>query len=145
MADHPELRASDADRERVVGELRRHLTDGRLDLAEFEERAGQAYAARTIGDLTPLLADLPRLRATSGGPPVRAGSPEARVRRGRAVARPGDRKDWPPELASYFRFWVALAVMFVVIWALAGGGYFWPVWPMFGTGVPMLFMIAIRK
>lgn len=36
--DAPELRASDADRERVAEVLRDALAEGRLDMTEFEER-----------------------------------------------------------------------------------------------------------
>jgi hypothetical protein len=53
------LRAADADREAVVDRLREAHGEGRLDLAEFDERAAQAWAARTYGDLTKLTADLP--------------------------------------------------------------------------------------
>ena len=53
------LRASDADRERVAAELRRHHLDGRLDTDELQERLERCYAARTAGELAPLLADLP--------------------------------------------------------------------------------------
>ena len=53
------LRASDADRERVADALRRHHLDGRLDTDELQERLDRCYAARTTGDLAPLLADLP--------------------------------------------------------------------------------------
>ena len=35
------LRASDADRERAVAELRRHHLDGRLDAEEAEDRMGR--------------------------------------------------------------------------------------------------------
>lgn len=52
------LRASDADRDRVVEVLRLALSDGRLDAAEFDERVGAALAARTLGALAPLTADL---------------------------------------------------------------------------------------
>jgi hypothetical protein len=52
------LRASDADRDRVVEVLRAALSDGRLDPAEFDERVGAALAARTMGALAPLTADL---------------------------------------------------------------------------------------
>jgi hypothetical protein len=52
-------RASDADRDRVVDRLRDAAAEGRLDLTEFEERMGAAYAARTYGELAPLTADLP--------------------------------------------------------------------------------------
>ena len=77
----PGLRASDADRERVAEALRRHHLDGRLDTEELQERLGRAYAARTAGDLDPLLADLPgdeRVRAPRpswtgpAGPPLLA-------------------------------------------------------------------------
>ena len=54
----PALRASDADRDRVIELLRAAVTDGRLDTAEFEERLGAALTARTIDALAPLTADL---------------------------------------------------------------------------------------
>ncbi|MEV5004140.1 DUF1707 domain-containing protein [Streptomyces sp. NPDC056159] len=57
--DLPELRASDADRERVVEHLRDALAEGRLDMTEFEERLEAAYQARTYGELAPLTRDLP--------------------------------------------------------------------------------------
>jgi uncharacterized protein DUF1707 len=63
----PAVRASDADRERVADALRRHHLDGRLDTDELQERLDRCYAARTTGDLAPLLADLP-----TGGEPGRA-------------------------------------------------------------------------
>lgn len=53
------LRASDADRDRVVEQLRDALAEGRLDMQEFEERLEAAYAARTYGELAPLTRDLP--------------------------------------------------------------------------------------
>jgi uncharacterized protein DUF1707 len=73
----PELRASDADRERIAAALRRHHLDGRLDTDELQERLGRCYAARTTGELAALTADLPedeRPRASrpAGGPPPRA-------------------------------------------------------------------------
>ncbi|MGW2780525.1 DUF1707 SHOCT-like domain-containing protein [Streptomyces populi] len=55
----PELRASDADRERVAEQLRDALAEGRLDMEEFEERLEATYAARTYGELAPITRDLP--------------------------------------------------------------------------------------
>jgi hypothetical protein len=52
------LRASDADRDRVIDVLRAAVADGRLDPAEFGERLDVALTARTIGALAPLTADL---------------------------------------------------------------------------------------
>ncbi|MET9498846.1 DUF1707 domain-containing protein [Streptomyces sp. NPDC006552] len=55
----PDLRASDADREQVAERLRDALAEGRLDMAEFEERLEAAYTARTYRELAPLTRDLP--------------------------------------------------------------------------------------
>jgi uncharacterized protein DUF1707 len=54
----PSLRASDADRDRVIELLRAAVADGRLDQAEFDERLEAALTARTIDALAPLTADL---------------------------------------------------------------------------------------
>jgi hypothetical protein len=69
----PSVRASDADRERIVEQLRRHTADGRLSIDEFEERMAAAYAARTYGELAQLTRDLPvdlaaRAQSAGGGP-----------------------------------------------------------------------------
>lgn len=55
----PELRASDADRERVAEQLRDALAEGRLDMEEFEERLEATFKARTYKELAPLTRDLP--------------------------------------------------------------------------------------
>ncbi len=55
----PEVRASDQDREAVVEELRRHHSDGRLATDELEERVGKAYQAKTMGELSQVVRDLP--------------------------------------------------------------------------------------
>ncbi|MEV0179591.1 DUF1707 domain-containing protein [Streptomyces sp. NPDC050625] len=57
--DAPELRASDADRERVAEVLRDALAEGRLDMEEFEERLEETYKARTYRELAPITRDLP--------------------------------------------------------------------------------------
>ncbi len=59
MASDPKIRASDADRDRTAALLREHLAAGRLNSEEFNERLDKAYAAKTIGELDQLLADLP--------------------------------------------------------------------------------------
>jgi predicted phage tail protein len=69
---HPWIRASDADRQRVVDALHRHTADGRLSLDEFAARADVAYHAVTHADLATLTADLPSepVRRSSGRGPV---------------------------------------------------------------------------
>lgn len=68
-----QIRAGTADRERVVQKLNEAFGEGRLDLGELEERVSAAYAAKTLGELTPLTADLPNAGApstpASGWPP----------------------------------------------------------------------------
>lgn len=53
------LRASDADREHVAELLGRAFAEGRLSSEEHSERLEAAYAAKTMGELRPLVADLP--------------------------------------------------------------------------------------
>ncbi len=55
----PQLRASDADRERVAEILRRAAAEGRLSLDELDERLSAVYAAKTYADLVPVTHDLP--------------------------------------------------------------------------------------
>ncbi|MFF9755936.1 DUF1707 domain-containing protein [Streptomyces sp. NPDC014344] len=64
-APAPDLRASDADRERVAEVLREALAEGRLDMEEFQERLDAAYQARTYGELAPITRDLPASGATA--------------------------------------------------------------------------------
>src|SRR3954470_10827357 len=102
-AASPALRASDADREHVAAALRRHHLDGRLDTDELQERLGACYAARTLGQLEPLLADLPgaarpAARARRGGaPPPARGA--AAPRRGRGPPPPSS-PSWPSSSCS---------------------------------------------
>ncbi|GHI07369.1 hypothetical protein AQI88_20715 [Streptomyces cellostaticus] len=64
----PDLRASDADRERVAEVLRDAVAEGRLDMEEFEERLEAVYKARTYGELTPITRDLPAAGAATPTP-----------------------------------------------------------------------------
>ncbi|MHA7959945.1 DUF1707 SHOCT-like domain-containing protein [Streptomyces sp. L500] len=59
MSELPEMRASDAERERIAEVLREAVAEGRLTMEEFEERLDAAYKARTHAELTPLVRDLP--------------------------------------------------------------------------------------
>jgi hypothetical protein len=62
-----DLRASDADRERIVVVLNAALGDGRLTPQEHDERVHAALTARTLGDLAGLTTDL----VLPGGQPIR--------------------------------------------------------------------------
>ena len=105
----PELRASDAERESIVSQLREHGAAGRLELEELEQRVETAYSARTHGELGAVLADLPSATA----PRRPAASHRAHGRR-----------------AHEWRGFFAVNALLVVIWAVGGAGYFWPAWVM---------------
>jgi hypothetical protein len=62
-----DLRASDADRDRVLTMLSDAAADGRLTLEEHAERVEHAHAARTLGDLAALTTDL----AVAAAQPIR--------------------------------------------------------------------------
>ncbi|MFE4644494.1 DUF1707 domain-containing protein [Streptomyces sp. NPDC056730] len=62
----PELRASHADRDRVVDVLRIAAGDGRLTSDELDERLEAALSARTLGELAALTTDLPSVSASTG-------------------------------------------------------------------------------
>ncbi|MEV0389405.1 DUF1707 domain-containing protein [Nonomuraea sp. NPDC050643] len=68
----PVLRASHADRDRVVDVLRIAAGDGLLTADELDERLEAALSARTLSELTALTADLPPVSATVGGAGVEA-------------------------------------------------------------------------
>ena len=68
------LRASRADRERVIDLLKAAFAQGRLDRNEFDARIGQALASRTYTELAAITADIPAelTGALPRRPPVRA-------------------------------------------------------------------------
>ncbi len=104
-----DLRASDAERERVVTHLRTQVGEGRLTVEELDERLGRVYAAKTRAELTALTADLPKPRKPR---------PDARA-----------------EFREHLRTYLSVMALLVVIWALTGMGYFWPIWPAVGWGI----------
>jgi hypothetical protein len=62
--DLPDVRASDAERDRTVVLLRDAAAEGRLTFEELADRIGAASAATTRGELERLTADLPAPPAT---------------------------------------------------------------------------------
>lgn len=77
--ERPSVRIGHAERDRAVEVLRDAVGDGRLTLAELDDRIGRAMAARTADDLAAVLADLvpgsalaalvdPRSSVPSGAP-----------------------------------------------------------------------------
>lgn len=77
-ADGGNLRASDADRERVIDALKAAFVQGQLSRSELTRRTGQALASRTYADLGSATAGIPPRRAAAA-PPRQAVAP-ARTR-----------------------------------------------------------------
>ena len=57
------MRASDRDREQALDVLRRRCAEGYLSVDTFEQRVEQTFAARTIGELRRVVADVSRERS----------------------------------------------------------------------------------
>src|SRR6266704_1884092 len=57
--DRGQLRASHADRERVIAVLKAAFIQGRLTKDEFDSRVGRALGSRTCAELAALTADIP--------------------------------------------------------------------------------------
>jgi hypothetical protein len=108
------LRASDAERERAAARLREHASAGRLTMDELAGRVETALAARTHGELEALFEDLP---ARSGHDPARRAQAKAH------------------EVRIHVRTYLWVSLGLVVLWAVTGMGYFWPMWPMLGWGI----------
>jgi hypothetical protein len=71
-----ELRASDADRDRIADILREAMAEGRLDAEEHSERIDAVYRAKTVGELEPLVRDLPAPSRRPDSAPYAYGSQE---------------------------------------------------------------------
>ncbi|WP_324198231.1 DUF1707 domain-containing protein [Nocardia beijingensis] len=117
--DH--VRASDADREKIIDRLRLAMNEGRLSLAEFDDRLQQVYAAKTYGELTPLLSDLPAQRDRQS-----AGA-----------------KGIPQWIMIMWTPWVFVNVLCVAIYLATGAGYFWPFWVAVPWGAALLIPTTI--
>ena len=75
MASGFEMRVGDAEREAAAAELREHYASGRLTLEELNERLDAAFAAKTRGDLTVVMRDLPSARPGWSASGSRTSSP----------------------------------------------------------------------
>ena len=108
MAELPELRAADSDREGAAADLREHFAAGRLSEEELSERLEAVYGASTIAELERVRADLPDPRPL----PVPVGRRELVRRR----------------IYQDAGAVVILDIGCVAIWAATGAGDFWPIW-----------------
>ena len=121
MGDSSSLRAADADREQLAGELREHMLAGRLTAQEFEDRLERAYRASTRGDLDSLREDLPMSPATLQ---LELANRKHHLQR-RLLQEAGGG--------------LTASGVCVAIWLLSGAdGSFWPAWVIVFSLLPLL-------
>jgi hypothetical protein len=111
------VRASDYDRERAIRALRHHYEAGRLEADELEERLELATRAEWRSDLRALTFDLPRDPRASGA---------------RGLARVN-----AAMLRMHAGAYATVNGGLVAIWALTGGGEFWPAWSLVPWGAAL--------
>jgi hypothetical protein len=125
------MRASDRDREQVVGRLRAAMVEGRLKTDEYLDRVGRAYEATTYGDLAPLEADLPPAVAVPVPDTPQPPTPPARL-----IARTGAVASLPVLLKVLWAMWLTAVSVNVVVWVLVSvttGNLLYP-WPLWVAG-----------
>jgi hypothetical protein len=130
-----DMRAGDSDRQAVADRLKTALDEGRLDLSEYDERLQKTYSAKTYGDLTGLLDDLP------GTVPLERSQVQAYQA---PAAPPGAPAQQPDSRTHRVAGWLGpyggVIAVCVAIWAITSISsgqlnYFWPVWML----IPLLF------
>jgi hypothetical protein len=133
MALNPEMRASDADRDKAAAALREHCAQGRIDVEELNERLEGVYSARTLGDLRRVTADLPEEDLYELPVPSWRSSSPAR-RGGGGLDRSRMRAGW----ATY----ASVNLICLMIWLLtavsSGSWYPWWIWVAGPWGAVML-------
>lgn len=124
MAYDPNIRVSDADRERTAQLLQEHFSAGRLSQDEFTERMDRAYAAKTIGEIDALLADLPRIDLYRLPDATLTRDPRQLPPAGRRGRRSGWRRVWGA--------WLVISLICVADWASGAARHTW--WPLWVAG-----------
>ncbi|RBY75140.1 DUF1707 domain-containing protein [Blastococcus sp. TF02-09] len=139
MTHAPELRAGDADRQAAADRLRAAHDEGRLDLAEYDRRLAEAYAAVTYADLDRLFTDLPARPALSA--PPAAGAPVVRT-----PAR------FPLALTILWTVGASVVAINLTVWLLVSFAadepvHFWPMWlavPGVALGIGTVITLRVR-
>jgi hypothetical protein len=124
------MRASDADREQVIGMLKVAFVQGRLTKDELDLRVGQAFIARTYAELAVVTADIP------------AGLLDAQP-----LARPARTQGWPPLNSSAKKaagVITAATLVTLALWLIAwfAGNGAVLAGAVFTTGVDLVILCA---
>lgn len=120
MAHDPQLRVSDEDRDRAAALLREHHALGRLTAEEFSERLDKTFAAKTIGDMDPLLRDLPAIDLYR--------LPDARLTRQPRQAQVQPVRRGSRGWRAVWGVYTTVNLICFVVWMLSDFGYPWFLW-----------------
>ena len=102
---------TESERSAVIARLQRATRTGAIELDEFEARLDQALGSSTYLELQRSISDLPGEVEVTG------------------------RRRVSPPIATY----LGVIALLVLVWLVTSpGGYFWPIWPALGWGIPVL-------
>jgi len=104
------VRASDSERERIAKLVSEAAGEGRLSIAEADERLERVYAAKFRHELAEFVADLP------------AEPPRTELRK---------LERFPTRLRVHAAVAVVFSVLLILRWAAMDVPFFWPAGPMF--------------
>lgn len=131
-SDQGRIRASDGEREEYARIVRAAMSEGRLTLAEGEDRLVKVYAARFRDELPPLTDDLPnggRQPPDDADPAAAGGDPGVGERLRQRVRR---------RLGEHAAVFPAAVLVLVVVVAVVGPFYFYF---FFARALPLLFLL----
>lgn len=129
------MRASDADREVVRALFAEAYADGRLTREEHDDRLDSLYGSRTLGELLSLVTDL----VPADSPPAVPAPPAGADLRAR-----GARK-WRKDVEEALSAFLVPSIICTAIWVAAGGGFFWPIFPMLFLGLHLVKLVVQRE
>ncbi len=138
----PTLRPSTSDRAHADSILRTAHTEGRLTDAELTARVQRADSAWSLRELNEAIAGVsvptppgPNLTSlpVASMPPIVSRLDPAR-RNAQLV------------LTRSVAGWLALALLLNIIWLFTRGPghYYWPIWPMLATALPLVGLVIAR-
>ncbi|HEY8482164.1 MAG TPA: DUF1707 domain-containing protein [Spirillospora sp.] len=134
MAPNPDIRASDADRDRVAASLREHCGQGRITMEELRERLDAVYDAKTLGQLQEITADLPEEDLHEL--PVPASQPRSTDIAAKEPDSPGN------GVRTMWAAWATVGAINITIWLIIvlsnGWVYPWWVWVVGPWGAALL-------
>jgi hypothetical protein len=118
-AENAQLRASDSDRDVVRDVLGDALADGRLTMAELDERTDRLATAKTLGELPDLIHDLVPVVSRELSKVERLATPETRSAQ--------DERRYRAERRNALLGFLYPSLICLAIWGWTDfGGFFWP-------------------